>query len=100
MNESKVQSDCIKYLDELIAEGTPLLYFRRDATGRNYKKGLPDLFFILNGVHVEVELKDVGGTPSSLQLVWERKFKQAHVPYVRPHSLAEFKDFIKKIAEN
>ena len=95
-NEAKLQKDCIKYLEQLEKQGHPLLHFRRDTSAINYRNGLPDIWCVVNGHHLEIEFKDPDGKPSSLQLVWERKFKLANTPYLRTSSFDEFKNFILK----
>lgn len=95
-NESKIQKSCINYLEQLESEGKPVYHFRRDATGRTYKKGLPDLFVIVGPYHLEIEMKDPEGGPTPLQEMWERKFKKMGTPYLRCHDTPSFITFIEK----
>lgn len=96
--EAKVTKLVIEYLDELIKEGAPLYYEHRSGSGGfNYKKGVPDLFVVIAGVHLEIELKGIDGSRSAMQ----DKFKwrcetQWHIPYCCPHSFEEFKKFFEE----
>lgn len=92
--EKKVQNKIEKYLDELISQGIPIYYERRQAQGVGYKYGLPDLFLVINGIHVEVEVKAPNGDVRAAQEKWEMRFKNLGILYTRPHSLEEFKNFI------
>ena len=42
-------------------------YEKRWGGGRYQKSGLPDMRIVVNGIALEVELKDTNGTPSELQ---------------------------------
>lgn len=42
-------------------------YEKRWGGGRFQKSGLPDMRIVVNGIALEVELKDTNGTPSELQ---------------------------------
>lgn len=74
--EQKVQNKIEKYLKDLQKEGKPLFFEKRQAGGWNYKKGLPDLYIVYNGKHIEIEIKAENGKPSEMQLMWQRRFKE------------------------
>lgn len=76
--EDKVKDDIFKYFKSLQEKGEPIYYERRQAGGFNYKKGLPDVYFVYDGIHIELELKAINGEPSGMQLMWRRKFKQLY----------------------
>ena len=69
---------------------------RRQALGQAYKEGLPDLWCTVNGLHIEIEIKQVGGSVRSRQEKWERHFKSIGVIYLRPDCEQEIKDFFEK----
>lgn len=94
--EGKVKKQITDWLDRY-RETHHLEYFRRDAIGFNYKEGLPDLWLVCNGKHLEIETKAPGGSPSGPQLKWEARFKRCGSLYWRGHSLA---DFIAYFTEN
>lgn len=97
--EKKVQNSIEKYLSRLQTDHPEyhILFFRRQAlAGMGYKNGLPDIFVIVNGLHLEVEIKKPGGTPSAFQIKWQREFKNNNVPCCIVDSLDEFKKFISE----
>lgn len=65
--EKKIQNAIIKYLKEMQDKGEPIFYERRQAGGLSYKKGIPDLYAVVNGQHLEIEVKKVGGELSPMQ---------------------------------
>lgn len=95
-----VQKPILKFLKEYQAKDPSLEFFRREAGGFAYKKGLPDLWILYRGVHVEVECKDEDGEPDPLQLKWEERLKRAGALYCRPHSFTEFKEFFYSVFQN
>lgn len=95
--EGKVKEDILKYFKNLQNQGIPLFYERRQAGGFSYKKGLPDIYFVYNGKHIELELKAKGGKPSGMQLMWQRKFKEL---YNIDDYIVESVDEVRQIIEN
>lgn len=65
--EKRVQNSIIKYLTSLEKDGYPIFFERRQAGGYSYKKGIPDLYAVLNGIHIEIEVKKPGGHLSTMQ---------------------------------
>ena len=55
--EKKVQNQIVNYLNELQTNGFPVFVERRNAGGFSYKKGIPDLYASVNGLHIEIEVK-------------------------------------------
>ena len=94
-NETLVQTKILKYLTELENKKYPVWHERRQAGGFNYKKGIPDVYFVFLGLHIEVECKGIGGTPSVKQLEFERKIKNTGGLYLRTASFEEFKTFVE-----
>lgn len=84
--EKKVQNQIIDFLENQ----NNLVYERRQAGGFNYRAGLPDVWFVFNGRHCEVEVKAPGGVVGSLQLKHEAAFKQAGSLYWRGDSFSDF----------
>ena len=101
--ETSLAEKVIKYLDTLQEEGLPLFYEHRSGSGGyNYKKGIPDLYLVINGIHIECELKTEEGKLSTMQEKFRWRCKSEwKMDYVCPRSLEEFKTFldpyIKKI---
>lgn len=96
--EGKVQQDIINHVNYLEELGNPIFYERRQAGGFNYKKGIPDLFVVYNGIHIEVEVKKPGGEQSSMQEKFERRCKNKYnCPYICVDNLKEFINYLDKI---
>jgi hypothetical protein len=95
--ETRVKNEVINYLKALqIVYNEPIEVCRRDAGGFNYRKGMPDCYFVYNGIHVELEFKAPNGTPSSMQLMWQRKFKEVYnIDDYIVSSLDEVKDIVE-----
>lgn len=90
--EKRVQTQITNYLKTL-----PNCYVeRRSSYGFSYKKGIPDIFFVFQGKHVECEIKKETGTTSSMQDYYKKYFLSIGVLYVEVHSLIDLKDFINK----
>ena len=67
--EKRVQNKIVDYLHALEDEGFPIFVERRNAGGFSYKKGIPDLYAVINGQHVEIEVKRES-VESSRQCNW------------------------------
>ena len=94
--EKYVQDDIIKYLKELQKQGYPLFFERRQAGGFSYRRGICDLYAVYNGIHIEIEVKAIGGQLSSEQEKWKNNCEKLNIPYICAYSLEEFKSFLKK----
>lgn len=96
--ETKVKEDILEYFKKLQNQGIPLFYERRQAGGFSYKKGLPDIYFVYDGIHIELELKAKEGHPSGMQIMWQRKFKELYnIDDYIVESVDEVKQIIEKI---
>ena len=95
-NEHKVQDDIIDYLKSLEEAGYPVWHDRRQAGGLGYKEGKPDLYAVFAGIHIEIEVKGIGGSPSPRQLAYERDMKDLGTPYIRPGSYKEFVEWFER----
>ena len=74
-------------------------YEKRWGGGRYQKSGLPDMRIVVNGMALEVELKDTHGTPSELQKRNIRQINQsggmAFILY--PEGFETFKTIVKGV---
>lgn len=63
------------------------------------KKVYPDLYLVYKHLHIEIELKSPknGGNTSSMQLVYERKFKNNQTPYIRSNNYDEIIKYVNDI---
>lgn len=92
--EKMIQSKIILYLSKLADKGHPIFYERRQAGGFAYKKGLPDIYIVYNGKHIEVEVKCKGGQLSPMQETWARRFKQLGITHYVADDVEKFKQFM------
>ena len=74
-------------------------YEKRWGGGRYQKSGLPDMRIVVNGIALEVELKDTKGTPSELQ---KRNIKQINQSRGRgfilyPEGFQTFQEIVKGV---
>lgn len=91
--EKRVQNAIVDFL-----KTKPRVYIeRRNAGGLGYKAGRPDLWFVLDGRHCEVEVKAPGGTVGSLQLKHEDALVAAGSCYWRGDSLVSFVRWFESI---
>ena len=93
--EDKVKNKITAFLEEEKAKGL-LYYERRQAVTLSYHKGVPDIWFCMNGKHYEVEVKKPGGTRSTLQIKYEQIFKNMNVAYACVDSVDAFKKFFNE----
>lgn len=94
--EKRVQNAIVTYLSKLRQQGEPILVERRQAGGFSYKKGLPDLYVVYNGLHIEIEVKRVGGHQSPMQEKWEDRFEKLGIPYILADSVDDVKNFFEE----
>jgi len=98
--EGGIKAEIVKYLTILENNGYKILQFRRQAGGFAYKKGLPDLYVIFNGKHIEIEVKQPNGSMSTMQETWARRFKDLGIYYICVDSIEEFKKFFDDIMKH
>ena len=90
-NEKKTQNDILKYLKNL-----PNCFVqRREAGGFAYKKGLPDIYCVYNGIHYEIEVKDANGETSVMQDKYKDILTKAGCVYILAKSLEDVLQYIK-----
>ena len=80
--EKRVQSAIMRKLKELQDSGAPLFFERRQAGGFSYQKGIPDLYAVYNGRHIEIEVKAPGGQQSSMQIKFMERCRKLNMLYV------------------
>ena len=94
--EKRIQNEIIKYLDYLETFDYPIIYERRQAGGGSYRKGKPDLYAIINGIHLEIEVKAPDGSLSTLQEKWRDRFIKRNVRWICVDNINDFKKYIKE----
>ena len=95
-NELNIQKKVLTYFKELQLSGHPIFFERRQAGGLAYKEGIPDIYVVYNGIHIEIEMKDVGGDVRARQEAFERKCKNWGIIYLRPDTFNEVKLFFEE----
>ena len=68
--EKNIQNKAMEYLKKLEKEGKPVYVERRQAGGFAYKMGIADLYAVIDGIHIEIEVKRPGGQLRPLQEKW------------------------------
>lgn len=90
--EGKVLSAITAFLrDEM--KKKKCYYERRNAVGLNYRKGIPDLWYVKDGIHHEVEVKKPGGTKSTLQVFYSKFFADINCKCICVDSFDQFLEF-------
>lgn len=95
--EKYIQNDICKYLKSLEDKNLPVFWERRQAGGFSYKKGIPDLYAVINGVHVEIEVKAPGGSRSSRQDAFERMCKERSIVYICTDNVEDVKKLVQSL---
>lgn len=95
--EQKVQNAIEKWLKWLQGENKPIFFEKRQAGGFTYHKGIPDMYVVVNGTHIEIEIKREGGEPTSMQLMWQRKLHAWGVQAYIVESVDEVKAIIEPL---
>lgn len=94
--EKRIQNKILKYLDELEKSGHQVFHQRRQAGGYSYKKGIPDIYCIVKGKHIEIEVKAPGGHLSPMQEKFRDLCKRNNIEWICVDDIEEFKSFINK----
>ena len=96
--EKEVQNQIVAYFKKLNDAGINNYVERRQAGGFSYKMGLPDLFVVIFGKHIEIEVKRPGGKPRATQEKWAKRFNDMGAIYVCADSVACVVDIIVDLA--
>ena len=80
--EKRVQNAIVDYLNELQKSGKAVFVERRNAGGFSYKKGIPDLYAVINGIHLEIEVKQPGASLETMQEKYRDKCKRLNIAWV------------------
>lgn len=91
--EKRVQNEILKYLKQLKDNDKPIFYERRQAGGYSYKMGIPDIYVVYNGIHIEIEVKAPGGHLSVMQEKFRDRCKQLNINWVCVESIEELKRY-------
>lgn len=97
--EKRVQNAILTYLAQL-SKTEPLFYERRQAGGFSYKMGIPDIYFVYNGQHFEVEVKKPGGQLSVMQEKFKELCEKKNICWICAESVDDVKNIIQEHTEN
>lgn len=95
--EKEIQNAIIGYFKKLKASGINNYVERRQAGGFAYKMGLPDLWAIIFGKHIEIEVKRPGGQARATQEKWARRFIEMGAEYVCADSATDVIDLVERL---
>ena len=93
--EKRIQNALINYLKTLTLK-YPIYVERRQAGGFSYKKGQADIYFVFNGIHVELEVKAENGQLSSMQQKWRDMCIKNNILWICAQNVDEFKAFMSE----
>lgn len=98
--EKKVQNKIIKYLQSIdYKHRGPLMRVRRNSDEPNYVEGSADIYVVINGVHIEIEIKRPGGERSTAQIRWERICSIIGAPYLVTDNVEDVIKIVNKYAK-
>lgn len=89
-----MQNQIVDYLKVLAKANYPVYVERRQAGGFSYKMGIPDLYAVIKGQHVEIEVKRPGGHLRPMQEKWRDKCKQLNIHYCCADDVEVVKSYI------
>lgn len=95
--EKNIQSSIMNYFKSLKDAGHPVYVEKRQAGGYTYKIGLPDIYAVYNGRHIEIEVKRPGGQRRACQEKWQEIFESINIIYVCADNLDTVKELMNKL---
>lgn len=95
--EKRIQNKILAYLKDLKEKNYPIFYQRREAGGFAYKKGIPDIYCVVNGRHIEIEVKADNGQLSSMQITYKEMFEKIGIKYIVAKSVEDVSEVIKEL---
>lgn len=88
--EKRVQNAIVDFLNAEKKAGKPVFVERRNAGGFSYKKGIPDLYAVINGIHLEIEVKAPGGHLETMQEKFRDKCKKLNIQWCCHDDVSNF----------
>ena len=92
--EKCVQSAIMAYLASLQKAGEPIFFERRQAGGFSYKEGIPDLYAVYNGIHIEIEVKAPGGHLRTMQEKFRDRCSKIGIEWTCVNNVENFKAYM------
>ena len=93
--EKVVQNSIIDYIKKLRAKGHKVKVERRQAGGFSYKMGIPDLYAVVNGTHVEIEVKAPGKSLRPMQEKFRAQCKELNIEWLCADNVDDIKIYFK-----
>ena len=97
--EKAVQNAIVDYLKSEAKKGKPIYVERRQAGGFSYKMGIPDLYAVYNGQHIEIEVKAPGKSLRPMQEKWRDKCKMLNIKYVCADNIDDIKLLFAELSD-
>lgn len=94
--EKVIQNAVYSYFKDLEKKGLPAFIERRQAGGFSYKMGIPDLYAVYDGIHIEIEVKRPGGKLRTMQEKYRDKCERLHILWICVDNLEQMKAFMCK----
>lgn len=91
--EKRVQNSLIKYMSKLREIEHPLFFERRQAGGFSYKMGIPDLYAVYNGRHIEIEVKAPGEELRPMQIKFMQQCCKLNILWICVSDLNALRQF-------
>ena len=98
--EKRVQNKIIDYLKKLQENGHPLFFERRQAGGFSYKKGIPDLYAVYDGIHIEIEVKKPTGELDVMQEKFRDKCEKLNIIYIAAKKVEDIIELFQKLTKS
>lgn len=95
--EKEIQNSIMSYFKKLKASGIDNYVERRQAGGFAYKMGLPDLWVVIFGKHIEIEVKRPGGQPRATQEKWARRFTEMGAIYICADAVSDVANIVEML---
>ena len=93
--EKRVQNNIVSYFHKLESLGYQVYIERRQAGGFAYKVGIADLYAIVKGQHVEIEVKQPGGELRPMQEKWRDRCKLLNVRWLCVDNVNDLKSYLE-----
>ena len=95
--EKIIQNAIVNYLNQRKKEGLPVYVERRNAGGFSYRKGIADLYAVVDGIHIEIEVKREGGHLETMQEKWRDQCHKLNITWLCADSVFDVKAVIDPI---
>lgn len=95
-SEKQIQNQIIKLFESYKKAGIPIFWEKRQAGGYLYRKGLPDIYCVIYGIHFEIEVKSPNGKLSAMQEKFRDFCKQNEIDWICADSIDSIKNYFRE----